>query len=312
MREFIKHLYYDTTIGYWLISPAETLYDGFRNPKTLYDIYCHRIIPEKIFLKRTFKEKLGYDLNLENPKTFNEKIQWLKLNDRKPLHTLCADKYAVREYIKEKIGEQYLVPLVYHTDNPADIVPENLPDLPCIIKTNHSNGGAIIVKDKSKIDWKHVQRKLARSLKSNFYYHTKEWQYKNIQPRIIVEKLLLDKNLNIPFDYKFHCFNGRLLFIQVDIDRYIDHKRNIYDPDWNFMDFQLKYENGDDVEKPDMLNKMKSLAEILAKDFRYIRVDFYNLGSEVYFGELTLHPGSGFETFTPPEWDRKWGDKLIL
>ncbi len=167
MREFIKHLYHDTTIGYWLISPAKTLYDIYRCRKKLYDIYYFRIIPEKIFIKRTFKKSFGYNLNLENPKTFSEKIQWLKLNDRKPLHTLCADKYAVREYIKEKIGEQYLIPLVYHTDNPSDIIPDNLPDYPFIIKTNHGCGEHIIVKDKSEINYKSVQKTLTKLLKRN-------------------------------------------------------------------------------------------------------------------------------------------------
>ena len=136
MRGFLKHLYDNTAIGYSLLSLV----------KKLYDIYIFRVLSEKIFIQRTFKILLGYNLNLENPKTLNEKVQWLQLNDRTPLHTLCTDKYAVREYVKEKIGEQYLIPLVYHTNNPADIIPENLPDFPCIIKTNHGCGGHVIVK----------------------------------------------------------------------------------------------------------------------------------------------------------------------
>lgn len=285
-----------------LISPA----------KKLYDIYRFRIITDKIFIKRAFKKILGYNLNLEKPKTFNEKIQWLQLNNRTPLHTLCTDKYAVREYVKEKIGEQYLIPLVYRTDNPVDILPENLPDFPCIIKTNHGSGGHVIVKDKSKIDWESVQKKLAKSLKSNYYYMLREWQYKNIDPCIVVEKLLLDKNLNIPFDYKFHCFNGKVKVILVVIDKYIERKRSYYDPDWNFIDFRTGFDNKDDVERPDMLNKMKSLAEVLAHDFRYVRVDLYNVGSKVYFGELTFSPLAGFMQFNPPEWDRIFGDQLML
>ena len=302
MIKFIKHLYDDTTIGHLLISPV----------KKLYDIYIFHILPEKIFIKRTFKIILGYNLNLENPKTLNEKTQWLKLNDRTPLHTLCADKYAVREHIKEKIGGQYLISLVYHTDNPVDIIPENLPDFPFIIKTNHGCGGHVIVKDKSKIDWKHVQKNLARSLKSNHYYVFKEWQYKNIVPRIIVEKLLLDKNLNIPYDYKFYCINGKVVYIEVDINRYTNYKANFYDPEWNLLDFRKRVENGDEVERPETLNKMRSLAEVLSKDFRFVRVDLYSLGSEVHFGELTFHPAAGFQQFFPPKWDRIFGDELIL
>lgn len=302
MRKFIRYLYDDTAIGHLLISPV----------KKIYDIYRFRIITDKIFIKRAFKKILGYNLNLENPKTLNEKIQWLQLKGRTPLHTLCTDKYTVRGYIKEKIGEQYLIPLVYHTDNPADIIPENLPGFPCIIKTNHGSGGHVIVKDKSKIDWKSVQKELAKSLKCNHYYMLREWQYKNIEPCIVVEKLLLDKNFNIPYDYKFHCFNGRVVCISADMDRHIDYKRNLYDTDWNFIDCRMRLDNGDVVERPDMLNKMISLAEALAHDFRYVRVDLYNVGSEVYIGELTFSPAAGFQIFIPPEWDRIFGDQLML
>ena len=302
MRGFLKHLFDNTAIGHSLLSLV----------KKLYDIYIFRVLPEKIFIQRTFKILLGYNLNLENPKTLNEKVQWLQLNDRTPLHTLCTDKYAVREYVKEKIGEQYLIPLVYHTNNPADIIPENLPDFPCIIKTNHGCGGHVIVKNKSKIDWKSVQKNLAKSLKSNYYYILREWQYKNIEPCIVVEKLLLDKNFNIPYDYKFHCCNGRVVCISADMDRDIDYKRNLYDTDWNFIDCRMRLDNGDVVERPEKLNKMMSFAEILAKDFRYVRVDLYNVGSEVYIGELTFSPAAGFQIFIPLEWDRIFGDELML
>jgi hypothetical protein len=255
---------------------------------------------------------MGYKLNLKNPKTLNEKIQWLKLNERKPLHTLCADKYAVRKYIKEKIGEKYLIPLLYHTNNPYNIIPENLPNIPHIIKTNHNSGEVFIIKDKAKANIKEIQNKLKKSLKINYYYIGKEWQYKNIKPCIIVEKLLLDNNSNIPNDYKFHCFNGKLVFIQVDINRYTEYKKNLYDPNWNFIDCQWKRPNGGNVKKPHMFNRMKLLAQIIAKDFRYIRVDFYNIGDDIYFGELTFHPACGWANFFPIEWDEKFGKKLIL
>ncbi|MFC1784120.1 ATP-grasp fold amidoligase family protein [Candidatus Neomarinimicrobiota bacterium] len=258
------------------------------------------------------KKILGYELNLDNPKTFNEKIQWLQLNNRIPLKTFCADKYSVRDYIKDKIGEQYLIPLVYHTDNPANIIPENLPGYPFIIKSNHGCGGHIIVKDKSIIDWKRVQKYLKKSLKSNFYYKTKEWQYKDIEPRVLVEKLLLDENSNIPDDYKFNCFNGKVEIISADMNRHIDLKRNVYDKDWNFIDCRLRLENGGQVKKPYMLNKMKSLAEALAQDFKYVRVDLYNIDSKIYFGELTFSPAAGFQQFIPEKWDRILGNKLVL
>ncbi len=143
MRKFIKHLYHNTTLGNWFLYPI----------KKLNDYFSPRILPEKIYIRRTFKNTFGHNLNLNNPKTFNEKILWLQQNNRMPLHTICTDKYAVRDYVKEKIGEQYLIPLVFHTDNPDDIIPENLPDYPFIIKTNHGCGGHVIVKDKSRIKW---------------------------------------------------------------------------------------------------------------------------------------------------------------
>lgn len=302
MRNFLKHLYHNTTLGNRFLYPIKKL-DDYLRP---------RIIPERTYIRRRFKNTFGYNLNLENPKTLNEKVHWLQLNDRTPLHTLCTDKYAVREHIKEKIGEQYLIPLVYHTDNSDDIIPENLPDFPCIIKTNHACGGHVIVKDKSEINYKSVQKTLAKLLKSNYYYRSREWQYKKIKPRIIVEKLMMDKNYKIPIDYKFHCFNGRVVFISADMDRYIDIKRNLYDKDWNFIDCRMRFENGIAVKKPKILNKMKSLAETLAQNFKYIRVDLYNIRNKIYFGELTFSPAAGFQQISPLEWDRKFGDELKL
>ena len=302
IRELIKHFYNYTKVGNILISPA----------MWLYHIYRYHILSEKEYIKQTFKNILSYELNLDNPKTLNEKIHWLQKNDRTPLYTLCSDKYAVRKYVKEKIGEQYLIPLVLQTTNPKEIIPDNLPDYPFIIKTNHGCGGHVRVKDKSKIDWNRIQKHLKKSLKSNFYYQFREWQYKNIKPCIIVEKLLLDKNSNIPYDYKFHCFNGKVEIISADMHRYIDLKRNVYDKDWNFIDCRMRLENGGKVKKPYMLNKMKSLAEALAQDFKYVRVDLYNIDSKIYFGELTFSPAAGFQQFIPAKWDRILGNKLVL
>ncbi len=300
--DYIKHLYRDTTIGHWL----------FNSIKKLKDFINSRILPEKLYRKRIFKNIYGYNLDLENPKTIQEKINWLQLNDRTQLHTLCTDKYAVREYVKEKIGEQYLIPLVLHSTNPKDIVSENLPDYPFIIKTNHGSRGHVIVRDKSKIDWKSVQKNLKKSLKSNFYYNAREWQYKNIKPRIIVEKLLLDKNNNIPYDYKFICYNGHVAFIEVIIDRHTDIKSNFYDSDWKIVKYEGFFKSGNDFKRPVNFSKMKSTAEILAKDFRFLRVDLYDIESKIYFGEMTFSPVAGFEPFPPLELVKKLGINLEL
>lgn len=302
MRNYLKHLYHDTKIGHWLFAPIKKL-DEYISP---------RLLPEKTYIRRTFKNTFGYSLNLNNPKTFNEKILWLQQNDRTPLHTLCTDKYAVREYVKEKIGEQYLIPLEYHTYNPADIIPDNLPDYPVIIKTNHGCGNYIIVMDKSTMDWKQVRKYLRKSLKSNYYYKAREWQYKNIKPCIIVEKLLLENKSKVPDDYKFNCFNGKIGFPEVHIDRFIDYKKNCYDSEWNILNCEWGAKCGGEIKKPKLLSKMLLLAETLAKDFRYVRVDLYNVKDKIFFGELTFSPGAGFCPFNPPEWDFKFGSKLKL
>jgi len=302
MLEFIKHLYYNTAIGHLLIHPA----------KILYDYYYFRLIPDKIFIKRKFKYHFGYDLNLDNPRTLNEKIQWLKRNDRTHLHTLCADKFAVREYVKEKIGEEYLIPLLYHTRNPVDITPGNLPDTPFIIKTNHDCRGHIIVRNKADIDWKSTQADLKKKLKRNYYYLSKEWQYKNIEPRILVEKLLTDENRDIPSTYMFHCFHGKLAIVQDLREEDGQKITSTYDDDWNVVDCEWGFKNGSFVDMPQGFYKMRSLAEALAENYYYVRVDLYNIDSEIYFGELDLTPFAGFMPFVKPEWDLKLGDRLIL
>lgn len=301
-KAYIKNLYHETVIGHWLFTPI----------KKLNDYLSPRILPEKIYIKRTFKSTFGYNLNLISPKTYNEKILWLQLNERKLLHTLCADKFAVRNYIKEKIGEQYLIPLVLDTVKPTDLTPSNLPNYPIIIKTNHGAGGHIIVRDKSKIDWNKVQRHFKRLLRRNYYYRAKEWQYKDIEPRIIVEKLLLAENYEIPDDYKFDCFNGKVAYINVIKDRFQGINLKIYDPDWKSINCLCSIPDGKDVMKPPLLDEMKKLAEVLAKDFKYVRVDMYYLADKIFFGELTFSPMAGFAVFNPPDWDRKFGDQLNL
>ncbi|MCG2461179.1 glycosyl transferase [Flavobacteriaceae bacterium F89] len=255
---------------------------------------------------------LGYTLNLKNPKSLNEKAQWLKLHDRSPLHVTCADKFAVRDHIKEKIGEKYLIPLVLSTTDIEEIAPENLPDYPVIIKTNHNSGGVTIVKDKNTMDWLKIRDTLKEQLRSNYGDGKGEWQYKDIKPCIIIEKLLLDKSGNIPPDLKLHCFNGKLKFVQVDLDRAIDHKRNLYDENWSFLDCTWRYKNGRDIKKPKVFDEMVAVAEKLAQDFIYVRVDLYNLEDKIYFGELTFHTESGFGKFEPQEWDYKLGKMLQL
>lgn len=299
MRELIKKIYFKTQWGNRLI--------------TLLLFLRSILIPEKILLKLRFKRILGYSLNLKDPKTFNEKINWLKINERTPLHTICSDKYAVREHVQNRIGSEYLVPLVLDTKSPSDLIPENLPDFPFVIKTNNDSGGVTIVWEKASIDWIQLRKDFTRRLKSNYFiFGNGEWQYKNIKPRIIVERLLQDEEGKIPSDYKLHCFNGKLQFTQVDIDRHESHKRNLYDINWNLIPCLWAHKNGKTIKKPDNYEKMKIIAEKLAKDFTYVRVDLYVIRNLIYFGEITFHSGSGNEKFIPEIWDYKFGEMLHL
>ncbi|MHA7864098.1 ATP-grasp fold amidoligase family protein [Flagellimonas marinaquae] len=301
MKQKIRHLYLNTSLGYVVLHPFFLLYE-----------YGLQMIPDKTLVKRKFLSNMGRELDLENPRTLNEKINFLKIYERHPLLPIAADKYKVRDYIKKTIGEEYLIPLVLHTKNPEDIVPENLPDYPVIIKTNHNSSGGIIVKDKSSMDWKAKRKLLAKLLRENHYYSTREWQYKDIEPRIVVEKLMTDTKGNIPDDYKLHCFNGKLVFTQVDLDRHTDHKRNLYDVEWNQIPCKWIYENGAEVTQPDNYLKMKELAEIIAQDFTYVRVDFYSIGASIFFGELTFHSDSGFGKFIPDSYDSEFGKMLDI
>lgn len=312
MRKFLKKIYDNYQLGYYILNPILVLVNFLKN----------RIFSDEYYLKKKFRRAFKRDINLEAPKTLNEKIIWLKLNDRTDLHTQCADKFAVREYVKQQIGEAYLVPLYLTTLNPKEVVPEKLPSIPVIIKTNHDSGGGIFVYDKSKTNWKHVQESLRRRMKKNYYWRTKEWQYKNIIPRIVVEKLLITSKGGIPNDYKIHCFNGRARMIQVDIDRDTDHHhRNWYNTKWEREPYKWSSPKGkgiwtdpseEDVAKPKTLEKMIELSEKIAEKFDYVRVDWYDVDGSLFFGEITFHHDGGTKPILPEEWDFKLGSELTL
>lgn len=277
--------------------------------------------PDRWVVRYNYKKRRKKSLNLKNPKTLNEKINWLKLNDRRPIHTQCADKYEVRNYIKEKIGEEYLVPLHFETQNPSDLKPENIPDFPSIIKANHDSSGGIFVYDKKNINYQEIQDLFSLRLKNNYYKSKKEWQYKNIVPRIIIEKLLITKDGKIPLDYKVHCFNGKAHMIQVDIGRGSnEHYRNWYYTDWTRCPFKWTSVSKNketnpakfDVPPPTRLQEMCELSNKLASPFDYSRIDWYDVDDKLYFGEITFHHDSGCRPIEPEDWDYKLGDMVKL
>jgi hypothetical protein len=194
-------------------------------------------LSDRVYLEMIFPKAQEYELNLDNPRSLNEKIQWLKIHDRRDLNTLLADKYLVRDYIKQHFGEEFLIPLEKTTIDPKEINFENLPDYPVIVKCNHDSGHYQIIRDKSTVDWRKLQIDLKWWMSFNYYMQDREWQYKNMKPTILVEKLLFDKNGRIPNDYKLHCINGKVDFIYVSVDREGKNKRNIYDREWNPLPF---------------------------------------------------------------------------
>ena len=265
---------------------------------------------------RQYEKRLGVKPDLEHPETYTEKIQWLKLHYRPEILTTLADKCLAREYIKERVGEEYLVPLVFCTDNVYDIRPEKLPDYPVIIKTNHDSGGGIFVFDKNRVSYKDIRKKLVDRLRKNYYYPKREWQYKNIKPKIIIEKLLMDENGNIPFDYKFFCFNGKVEFLQIDIGRFSEHKRFYVDAnEWLNINYLFKDNlasyNSELIEKPKNFKEMIFIAEKLSKGFPHMRVDLYNNSNKIYIGEMTFCDGAGYSQMMDT-YNRKIGKQISL
>lgn len=279
----------------------------------------NRIPSQKKQISKHFKEVFGYELNLKSPRTLNEKLQWLKLNDHKELYTECADKYAVRHFISSLFGENFLIPLVFHTDNWKDITPDNIKVFPCIIKANHTSKDFVILKDANQVNWKELQQKARWWLHRDYYAESGEWQYKNIKRQIVVEKLLQTSQGKIPNDYKLHYMNGELQFVYVSVDREGCNSRNIYDENWNPLFFQwngpdknAKNRRGEEISAPPSFEQMKEYGKIISKYFKYVRVDYYDVDGRLYFGEITLHHGGGYDVFVPESYDEYYGNILQL
>lgn len=273
-----------------------------------------QFIPDKVYIKIQYRHHINEKLDLNNPKTFNEKIQWLKLYDRKPEYTKYVDKYAVRDFIKKTIGEEYLIPLIGVYDSVEEIDWGNLPDK-FVLKCTHGSQCNIICTDKSTIDIEKSKKKLHEWMNKNWYWYGREWPYKNVKPRIICEKYMVDESGVELKDYKFMCFNGTVKCSFVCLNRYSKLGLNVdfYDVEWKTMPFERHYPNsGTIVSKPRYYDKMVEFSEKLAKDIPFVRVDFYEANGQMYFGELTLYPGSGLEEFNPKEFDLKLGSWIDL
>lgn len=286
-----------------------------RNPKSvlikaLY--FTSPLFSDRTYLKMLFPLNLGYRLNLDNPKTFNEKLQWLKINYRRPEMTQMVDKYEAKEFARKIIGDEYIVKNYGVWDSFDDIDFENLPEK-FVLKTTHDQGGVVIIKDKNNFDKQAARKKLQKHLKVKHYYLTREWPYKDVKPRILAEEVLFDGEKSQPNDYKFYCFNGEPKVMLVATERSKKAKFNYFDMDFNSVDLQQGGERSDKaITEPQGFRKMIELSKKLSKGLPHVRADFYDIDGNVYFGEMTFFDSGGMAAFEPEKWDKIWGDWIDL
>lgn len=271
---------------------------------------------DETFVKLLYRAGVGKKLNLKNPQTYNEKLQWLKLYDRKPFYTQIVDKYEVRRYVAEKIGSQYLVPLVGGPWESFDQIDFDALPEQFVLKCTHDSGGVVVCKDKKAFNKGNARKFIEKHLNVNFFWAGREWPYKNTKPRIVAEQYMEDASNSELRDYKFFCFDGtpRCLFIATERqDETVDTKFDFFDMDYKHLDIRNGHPNAViPPEKPACFDEMKKLAAILSKGFPQVRVDLYEVNGAVYFGELTLFHWSGAVAFEPEGWDMKFGEWIVL
>lgn len=272
-------------------------------------------ISDKNYIEKEFYYRLGKVLDLENPQTFNEKLQWLKLYDRKPEYTKMVDKYQAKKYVAEKIGEEYIIPTLGIWNRAEDIEWEKLPDK-FVLKATHDSGGLVICRDKNTLDKKATIDKLNKSLKTDYYLLHREWPYKDVPRKIIAEKFMTDKENDDLKDYKFYCFNGepQFLYLSEGMENHATAKISFVNLDWTFADFgRTDYSPFLELPpKPLNLEKMIEISRKLSDGIKFLRVDLYEINEKIYFGELTFCPCAGMMSFLPASADLEVGKKLQI
>lgn len=286
------------------------------NPKDYFRYCILRIpfLPDTMRIRIMWNKWMDYPLNLKHPKTFNEKLQWMKLHDRNPLYTKLVDKYAVKNYVKNIIGEKYIIPTLAVWETIEDVDLSKLPQQ-FVLKTTHDSGGVCICKDKTSFDYGAAKAKLIKSLRFDYYKLAAEWPYKNVPHRIIAEKYLEDNRFHELRDYKFFCFSGEVkaLFIATERQTRKEPYFSFFDRDFNCLNITQGHPQPPvPPEKPDNYELMIKLAEKLSKDLPQVRVDFYEVNGQVYFGELTFFHHSGIVPFEPRKWDDIFGEWFVL
>ena len=281
------------------------------------------LIPDRIYLAIKFRRHMGYWMDFKNPKTFCEKLQWLKLYDRQPIYTTMVDKYTVKEYVAKIIGEQYIIPTLGIWNSFEEIDFESLPNQ-FVLKCTHDSGGLVICTDKKLFDKEKARRKIENSLKTDYYRMGREWPYMNVPKRILAEKYMVPDTSEIAGslpDYKFFCFNGEPKYCQVIRDRLVNEKIDIYDMDWNHQEFvglnpvglnPVGLNGSTSVPRPKHLEEMIDICRKLSKDIPFVRVDLYVIDEKEYFGELTFYPAGGYGQFTPHVWNIRLGELIQI
>lgn len=270
---------------------------------------------DEAYLKRKYRACMGKELNLGSPQTFNEKLQWLKLHDRKPEYTTMVDKYAVKKYVADIIGEEYIIPTLGVWNHFDEIDFDKLPNQ-FVLKCTHDSGGIVICKDKNKLDLKLAKKKMEKCLKRNYYWSSREWPYKDVKPRIIAEQYIEDNNKEgFLTDYKFFCFNGKMKCMYVSVNSHTaKQKIQFFDRNYNLLPIRRDdYLIFDEIpKKPNHLDDMIKIAEQLSRNIPHTRIDFYYIQNRIYFGEITFFTGSGFIPFSEKKWDYKLGSWIKL
>ena len=298
----------------------ETLKYIKENPKRLFAMLGSRgllnWLPDEQYIKLQFRLAMGCWPDLKNPKTYNEKLQWLKLHDRNPLYTTLVDKYAVRKYIADTLGEEYLIPLVGGPWKNADEIDFDALPEQFVLKCNHDSGGVVICKDKSKLDVEATRKALNKRLGRNFYWQTREWPYKDVQPCIFAEKYMENEGMGDFNDYKFFVFNGKAKIMYILTERLqegTEAKADFFDMDFKHLDLHSGHPFSDKtIEKPACFDEMKRIAEELAEKMSCSRVDLYEYAGQILFGEMTLYHTSGYAQFDPISWDAEMGKWLVI
>ena len=276
--------------------------------------WVSKAIPDKLYLRIMHNLMVGENLNLRAPKTFNEKLQWLKLYNRRHEYQRMVDKYEVKQYVSNIIGSQYVIPTLGIWNSFDEIDFDKLPNQ-FVLKCTHDSGSVVICKDKSTFDVKKARDKINKGMRNDLFWYGREWPYKGLKRRVLAEEYMEDTSTKELRDYKFFCFHGQVKCCKVDFDRFIEHHANYYDTEKNILkigecicppDFERE------IEMPNSLDEMKKLAEMLSKNIPFLRADFYDANGQVYFGELTFYPASGLGRFISKENDEQLGKWLKL